>query len=107
MRFNSLQYSQVLSQTDIIRKRCIFQSHERGTLENDLLLGSFADKHLLTLEEKLLTQYNALIQQPDGMIFKWITGTSECPKELDISQIVEMVKLHCKSNPLKYPRETN
>lgn len=54
--------SNKLSETEIRRKRCLFHSRERGMHENDLLLGTFADKYLNTLSDPLLKQYEELLQ---------------------------------------------
>jgi len=68
--------------------------------ENDLLLGTFAEKHLETLNEPLLTQYEALLQEIDPDIFGWITG-KPCPPQFD-NDIMSMIRKHTKDNPLKY-----
>ena len=40
------------------RARLMYQSRKRGMLENGLLLGSFASKHLATFDEEKLALYD-------------------------------------------------
>lgn len=40
------------------RARLMYQSRKRGMLENGLLLGSFASKHLATFDDEKLALYD-------------------------------------------------
>ena len=40
------------------RARLMYQSRKRGMLENGLLLGSFASKHLASFDEEKLALYD-------------------------------------------------
>ena len=40
------------------RARLMYQSRKRGMLENGLLLGSFASKHLATFDDEQLALYD-------------------------------------------------
>src|ERR1700676_471039 len=55
------------------RKRLLFRSWHRGTREADLILGSFAEQHLVAFDEAQLDRYEALLDQPDPDIFDWLT----------------------------------
>jgi succinate dehydrogenase flavin-adding protein (antitoxin of CptAB toxin-antitoxin module) len=77
------------------RKRCLYNSKERGMLENDLLLGTFSEKYLNTMEEPLISQYELLLRQTDKEIFEWITNKSAVPKLLD-NDIMKQLKAHVK-----------
>eukprot|EP01132_Coremiostelium_polycephalum_P001212 gene1212-1530_t len=92
-----------LSKTDILRKRLLYQSKERGMLENDLLLGSFASKMIQQLSEEQLKQYDLLLQQPDPDIFNWILKKVEVPDEFD-NETMKLLQHHCSNNPLGYPK---
>jgi antitoxin CptB len=56
------------------RKRLLFRSWHRGTKETDLLLGSFAERHLAAFSDAQLDRYEALLDNDDGDLFDWITG---------------------------------
>lgn len=53
------------------------QSRKRGTLESDLLLSTFASKHLPTLAPNLLDQYDLLLDENDWDIYYWATQKEE------------------------------
>lgn len=40
------------------RARLVYQSRKRGTLENDLLLGTFAQEHLGTMDAEELSEFD-------------------------------------------------
>lgn len=64
-------YSAVLEKSplDTLRARLYYQSKKRGILENDLLVGGFADKsRLQNLNEAELKDYDVLI---NGEIMEW------------------------------------
>lgn len=67
----------------IRRKRLLFRSWHRGTREIDLLLGSFAERHLAAFSDKQLDRYAALLDNDDGDLFDWITGRATAPPECD------------------------
>jgi len=55
---------------DARRKKLLYRSKERGMLETDLLLGTFALKHLHTLNETQLQQYEALLDAIDPDLYQ-------------------------------------
>ncbi|MAE50509.1 MAG: succinate dehydrogenase assembly factor 2 [Micavibrio sp.] len=65
---------------DNMRKRLIFRSEHRGTKEMDLLLGSFAKKHVPEFNEQELREYEALLEENDPDLYNWITE-QETPPE--------------------------
>ncbi len=77
------------------RKRLAFRSWHRGTKEADLLLGSFADAHLATLEPDQLARFEAVLGNPDPDLFAWITELREVPPEFDndIMTLLKQVQL--------------
>lgn len=75
------------------RKRLYFRSWHRGIKEADILLGNFADKHLDTLTEAELDQYEDLIQEQDVDLVSWITGNSPPPERFDTDIMKRLQKL--------------
>ncbi|KAK4089724.1 hypothetical protein Purlil1_5827 [Purpureocillium lilacinum] len=55
------------------RARLVYQSRKRGTLESDLLLSTFAAKHLPSMTPAQLTQYDLLLDENDWDIYYWAT----------------------------------
>lgn len=64
------------------RKRLIFRSWHRGTREMDLLLGSFADKHVPTFDVAELDQYDELLKENDPDLYNWYTKREPPPDEI-------------------------
>lgn len=68
---------------DTRRKRLLFRSWHRGTKETDLLLGSFAERHLAALSNAQLDRYEALLEHNDADLFDWVAGRAAPPPEHD------------------------
>ncbi|MEZ5815218.1 MAG: succinate dehydrogenase assembly factor 2 [Alphaproteobacteria bacterium] len=75
------------------RKCLIFRAGHRGTKEMDLILGSFARKHVPGFSEEALEQFEALLQENDPDLYNWITGKEETPPEI-ISPVFEKLRQH-------------
>jgi antitoxin CptB len=71
------------SSTDIRRKRLLFRAWHRGTREADLILGSFAEKHLPGFDENAVDAFAALLEVPDADLFDWISGRARPPAPYD------------------------
>lgn len=80
------------------RARLLYQSRKRGMLENGLLLGNFASKHLSGMNEHQLSLYDRLINLPsnDWEIYYWATGVKETPAEFD-NEVMDLFKAHAKN----------
>lgn len=64
------------------RKRIQFRSWHRGTQEADLLLGQFADRHLATMTDDELAQFEAVLELPEPDLMAWYMGTADVPTDL-------------------------
>lgn len=67
-------------------------------LENDLLLSTFAAKHLKSMDEALLNQYDRLLNLPsnDWDIYYWAVGNKPVPDDFD-NKIMALLKEHVKN----------
>jgi len=61
-----------LESIDKKRKRMIFRSWHRGTREMDLIMGSFADKHIPAFSDEQLDIYDEILNIPYPDIYEWI-----------------------------------
>ncbi|HEY1927747.1 MAG TPA: succinate dehydrogenase assembly factor 2 [Caulobacteraceae bacterium] len=68
---------------DARRRKLSFRSWTRGTQESDLILGSFADESLMSLDDIQLERFQALLDCSDLELFDWIFGISASPPEHD------------------------
>ncbi len=81
-----------MPETDHIRrKRLRFRSWHRGTRELDFMLGRFADRHLDSLTPDQLDRYEALIDQPDPDIYRWVSG-SEPPPAIHDNDVMKLIR---------------
>ncbi len=80
---------------DVRIRRLIYRSRYTGTKETDLILGTFADRHLAGLDDRLLDEYEALIENSDPDLYMWISGRKPVPDEWDgeIMQQLQKFKL--------------
>ena len=70
-----------LADTQQLADRLRFRSHHRGTKEMDLLLGSFAAKHLDRFGVTELAEYEALLTEQDQDLYDWLAGRSAPPTD--------------------------
>lgn len=75
------------------RKRLVFRSWHRGTREMDLLLGSFADRHVMRFTESQLTLFDALLKENDPDLYNWYTGR-EAPPSNVVSDVLDLFIAH-------------
>ncbi len=64
---------------DARRKKIKFRAWRRGFREMDLLMGSFADAHLETMNEDDLSEFERLLATPDWDVFAWMVGQKPVP----------------------------
>jgi antitoxin CptB len=76
---------------EIRRKRLLFRSWHRGTREVDLLLGPFAESHLMELTPRQLDRYEALLAESDAVLYDWITGRVAPAPEQD-TDVLRLIK---------------
>jgi len=64
---------------DIRRRKLLFRAWHRGLREVDLILGRFADSHIEQLDEASLSEFESLMNVPDGELLAWLTGEADVP----------------------------
>ncbi len=65
------------------RKRLAFRARHCGTKEMDLLIGGFVERHIADLGEAQLDRFEALLELPEPLIARWVTGQEAPPPEYD------------------------
>ena len=68
---------------DVRRRKILFRAWHRGLREVDLILGRFADSHIEELDEAALSEFEQLMNVPDGELLTWLTGEAEVPAPHD------------------------
>lgn len=60
-------------------KRLQMRSMRRGIKEMDLILSTFADRHLAAMDAAQLDLYDALLHENDQDLYQWVTGQVATP----------------------------
>ena len=64
---------------DVRLKRLAMRSMRRGIKEMDLILSTYADRHLADMDDATLDVYEALLAENDQDLYQWVTGQSAPP----------------------------
>ena len=64
-------------------KKLTHRSRYRGTSELDNLVGDFAAENLARLNDEQLDRFEGLLNENDTDLYKWITGTTGVPEDVD------------------------
>jgi antitoxin CptB len=91
----------MLSDTDIRRRRIRFRAWHRGIREMDLLLGSFADATIDTLDETELRGFEELMEIPDQDVLGWLIGQEPVPRDQDTAFFRKLKQFHVDAHPLR------
>jgi antitoxin CptB len=78
----------------IRRKRLRYRAWHRGTKEMDLVLGPFADAHLDNYDEAQLDKLEALMNEEDPPLLKWVLRQEEPPAHVDRSFLDLLIADH-------------
>lgn len=79
-------------------KRLAMRSMRRGIKEMDLILSAYADRNLPKMDAAALDLYEALLEEHDQDLYRWITGQTAVPDHLqvlisDIKQTLSQIKV--------------
>ncbi len=64
---------------DVRKKKAIWRAEHRGIREMDLLMGTFARRHVPDMDDVRLAEFEALIAVPDPDLYDWLLGRVEVP----------------------------
>ncbi len=60
-------------------KRLKMRAVRRGIREMDLILSTYADRHLATMDDAGLALFEALLHENDQDLYQWVTGQATAP----------------------------
>ena len=60
-------------------KRMAMRSWRRGMKEMDLILGPYADAHLVAMAEDRLVIFDKLLEENDQDLLPWVLGQNPAP----------------------------
>jgi succinate dehydrogenase assembly factor 2 len=88
---------------EIRQKRLIYRSKQRGWLEVDLLLGTWASENVPNLSSSELDEFEAFVNMDTIDIYNIVTLRTEIPEQLctsDGTSIVERIQKWAQGHPL-------
>ncbi|WP_223427926.1 succinate dehydrogenase assembly factor 2 [Tateyamaria pelophila] len=72
-------------------KRLRMRSMRRGIKEMDLILSAYADAHLAQMDGPTLDNYDALLNENDQDLYRWVTGQEAPPQRF--SDLISNISL--------------
>lgn len=79
------------------RRRLRYRAWHRGTKEMDLVLGPFADAHLNLLDAPELDRLEALMDEEDTELLKWVMGQEPVPRDADAKLLGTIIAYRLKT----------
>lgn len=76
------------------RKRMIYRSKQRGWLEVDLLLGSWAAANVHSLSDEEMRQYDIVLDEETINIYNYISGKDRLPPHLEGLPIIKRIQAY-------------
>jgi antitoxin CptB len=76
------------------RRRLRYRAWHRGTKEMDLVLGPFADAHLERYGTPELDRLEALMEEEDTDLLKWVMGQETPPAGAD-NALLKTIIAYC------------
>jgi succinate dehydrogenase assembly factor 2 len=82
-KYESIDVNVSDAEMDLVRrKRMIYRSKQRGWLEADLLMGSWAQENVPTLSKEDLDDYEELLKEETIDIYNYISAKDPLPEKL-------------------------
>jgi antitoxin CptB len=80
------------------RRRLRYRAWHRGTKEMDLVLGPFADAHVERLGAPELDRLEALMDEEDTDLLKWVMGQEAVPPGADSDLLQTIIAYRLKTS---------
>lgn len=82
----------------IIRKRLLWRATHRGIKEMDILIGGYAQSHLVKMSETELSEFEALLEIPDQDLLSWATHQENVPAQLACTMLTDILTYRPETN---------
>ena len=80
-----------LKQRELLIKKLIYRSNNRGCKETDVILGDFSKANLAQMKDDELESYSHLLTQTDPDIWDWFNGKS-VPQEDALKKMMVYIR---------------
>ncbi|KAF0853057.1 mitochondrial CII assembly factor 2 (SdhAF2) [Andalucia godoyi] len=85
---------------DTQRKRVLYRARKRGTLESDLIIGTFANQYLKELTPAELNDFEKLLDEDDPYVYKWIMKQEVVPEKYN-TPLMQRLQAHSKKGEFR------
>ena len=75
----------------LLRKQLLYRSKQRGWLELDLIMGTWAERNLGRLSEDELQQYEAVVRRENPDLMKWLVERVAVPADADNAVMQQLI----------------
>lgn len=96
--FGLLPAQQAVAEDDAVRKKMLWAARNRGWLELDWLVGTFAERYLAALNEKQLALFEEVLQEDNPDLFNYLSGQSTTPENLLNNEVYLMMAEYVNEN---------
>jgi len=69
------------TEIELRRKKILWRANHRGMKEMDLMLGEYATKHLASMNEAQLDEFESILEISDAELNDWLTDKTPTPAE--------------------------
>lgn len=76
------------------RKVMLYRARQRGWLELDVILGTFADKHLATMTEAEVDMFGDILSRENPDLFKYLSGQTPPSADLKDNSVFQKILSH-------------
>ena len=90
---------------EVRRKRLIYRSKQRGWLEVDLLLGSWAAIHVPHLTIAEMDEYDKLLEEETIDIYNYVSGKDPLPPHLVGLSVIKKIQEYAFASKINSPIE--
>ena len=88
------------AELDPERRRVLFRAWHRGTREMDLIMGGFADAHLIGFSEQELRDFVHVSDATDQDLMSWIVGSVPVNPDFDTPMFHRIKAFHNHHTPI-------
>jgi len=90
---------------DIVRrKRMIYRSKQRGWLEADILLGSWAVENVPQLSDEELDEYELVLKEETIDVYNYVSGKDALPPHLQNLSVMKKLQSYAQSKNVVGPQ---
>lgn len=75
----------------------IYRSNHRGIKEMDIILGRYADHHVMDMSADELNGFEKIMDEMDRDLLSWFTGEVACPDHIDKAMFEKILQYTTKT----------